>query len=183
MDFASDASQHPHGVGGESAVGGEANVGFLNGGVAAHRPHLEAALADRELDHLAGQVVDQLRTEAARQLADRGLVGDLGHDRDPAEPTQMERVGHLPDQPLVPPAVTMLQRHQAHVGGHRDAGPADVEVGATPVLLELPQHGWSIEHLVQPGQIIGEGAHELGEELVPDGLDLAGLPREHDAAS
>jgi hypothetical protein len=77
----------------------------------------------------------------------------------------------------------MLERHQADVGGHRDAGSANVEVCASPVVLELPEHRWSVEHLVQAGQIVGERAHELGKELVPDGLDLASLPRQHEAAS
>jgi hypothetical protein len=51
------------------------------------------------------------------------------------------------------------------------------------VLLELPEHRRSVEHLVQAGQIVGEGAYELGEELVPDGVDLASLPRQHEAVS
>ena len=63
--------------------GGETDVGLLNSGVAAHRPDPEATLPDRQPDHLTGQVVDQLGTEAAGQLADRGLVGhqDSGQTR------------------------------------------------------------------------------------------------------
>ena len=69
----------------------------------------------------------------------------------------------------------MLERHQAHVGRHRDAGAADIEVGPAPVLLELLEHSRSIEHLVQASQLVGQEAHEIGKEAVPDGVELAAV--------
>jgi hypothetical protein len=177
--LAGSASQYLDCVSSQPGVGRVADVGLLHSGVAAHGPHPKATLFDRQLDHLASEVIDQLGAQATGEFADGGLVGNLGYDRDPAEATKVEGVGHLSDQPLVAPAVTMLERHQAQVGRHRDAGPADLELGPAPLLLELLEHSWSIQHLVQTSQIGGQEAHEIGKEAVPDGVDLAVVLSEH----
>jgi hypothetical protein len=69
----------------------------------------------------------------------------------------MEGVSHLVDQPLISPSGAMLERHQAYVGDHGDAGSADVELGSTPVLLELLEDLGSIQHLIQASQLVGQG--------------------------
>src|SRR6266487_6894631 len=42
---------------------------------------------------------------------------------DQAEPPQVQGVGYLPQQRLVPPAGALLDNHQPHEAGHRDRRP------------------------------------------------------------
>ena len=101
-------------------VGRIADVRLDHGRVDPRRAGPKAPLALRLGDEPPGQLRHHLGAQPAGELSDRRLVRHPLVDRDQAEAAQMKRVGDLPDEGLVAPAVALLYHHQPHVGLHRD---------------------------------------------------------------
>jgi hypothetical protein len=116
-----------------------ADVGLDHGRVDPHRPCRKAGLALRLTNHHPGELGDDLGAQPADQLADGRLVRHPLGQRDEAEPAQVQRVRHLPDQRLVPPASALLDHHQPHEAAHRDGRPAMAASGQRPDLLDRGQ--------------------------------------------
>ena len=141
------------GVSGQSGVAAVAHVGLHNGGIDPHRPPDEMPLAGRLVDHCAGDLVDDLGTQAARQLADRRLVRHPLAQRDPAEAAQANRVRDLPDQRLIAPPSPRLDHHHPHVAVHRDRRSPGAARADRPCLADRREQRRIVQQHVQRGQI------------------------------
>lgn len=111
------ARQRVGGVIGQADVGPIAHVGIDDGRVDPCRADSEALLprrAGRGRDHAPADLLDDLGPQAPRELADRRLIRHPLAERQQTEPSQVQRVRHLPHERLITPARAVLDDHQAH---------------------------------------------------------------------
>ena len=175
-ELASLPRQRPHTIGREPRVGRIAHIGLDHGRVDPRGPRAEPLLPPGFLNHLACDLVHDLRTQPAGEFADRRLVRHSLGQSQPAEAAQMDRVRHLPHQRLVPPPGAVLDDHQPHIHLHRNRRSPPPRRRASLGQQPLPPHSdrqqqpGICEQLVQRREIVGQGFHLRGQDLVPQRL-------------
>src|ERR1035437_1151117 len=104
--------------------------------------------------------------ETSGQLHEGGGLGDAALQADPAGAPPGERVRDLLDQGLVDQAVAVLQVHESEIGvdGHRGSSDPAVEAAH-----EGREEAGIVEYSIDPGQLLGKEADDLGEQLLPQG--------------
>jgi hypothetical protein len=110
----------PHPMRGQPRIGRVPHIRLDDGRVDPHRPWPKPPLPRRLADQRPCQVRHRLSPDAPGELSERRLARHPFVERDPAEPSQVDRVRDLRLERPVSPPVALLEHHQADEALDRD---------------------------------------------------------------